>query len=72
VVFNLGEIAPRGRFYALWGLFCDLRDLGGEFSFQGGDFCRFKRTKIWNCFKEFAISAGLNVLKFGIVLKNFC
>jgi len=25
-----------GRFYALWGRFCDLRDLGGDFSFQGG------------------------------------
>jgi len=33
---------PRGRFYASWGRFCDLRDLGGDFSFQGGDFCRLK------------------------------
>jgi len=22
---------PGGRFYALWGRFCDLRDLGGDF-----------------------------------------
>jgi len=29
----------RGLFYALLGRFCDLRDLGSDFSFQGGDFC---------------------------------
>jgi len=40
VVFNVGEIAPMGRFYALGGRFCDLRDLAGDFSLQGGDFCR--------------------------------
>jgi len=40
VVFSVGEIAPQGRFYALWGRFCDLPHLGCDFSFQGGDFCR--------------------------------
>jgi len=33
--FSVGEIAPRGRFYALWRRFCDLPDLGDDFSFQG-------------------------------------
>jgi len=30
----------RGWFYASRGRFCDLPDLGSDFSFQGGDFCR--------------------------------
>jgi len=33
-----------GRFHELWGRFCDLRDLGGDFGFQEGDFCRLKHT----------------------------
>jgi len=36
VVFNVGENTPRGRFG-------DLRDLGGDFSFQEGDFHWCKR-----------------------------
>ena len=35
VIFNVGEITPRGRFYALRGRFCDLSDLGGDCRFQG-------------------------------------
>ena len=30
VVFNVDEIVPRERFHALWGRFCDLRDLEGD------------------------------------------
>jgi len=35
VVFTECEIATRGRFYALLLRLCDLRDLWGNFSFQG-------------------------------------
>jgi len=31
---------PRGGFWALLGWLCDFRDLGGDFGFQGGGFCR--------------------------------
>ena len=34
---------PMERFYALLGRFCDLRDLGGDFSFQGCDFCSLSK-----------------------------
>jgi len=44
--------SPRGRFHALRGRFCDLSDLRGDFSFQGGDFCRLKQTKILNWFQK--------------------
>jgi len=47
VVFNVGEIAPQGRLHALWGRFCDLRDLGGDFGFQGGDFCKLWHTQMF-------------------------
>ena len=43
---------PRGRFHALWGRFCDLRDLGGDFGFQGGDFCRWKHAQMLNWFQK--------------------
>jgi len=52
VIFNVGEIAPKGRFYALRGRFCDLPNLGGNFSFQGGDFCRLECTKTLNWFQK--------------------
>jgi len=38
---------PGGRFHTLWGRFCDLRDLAGDFSFQEGDFCWLKPIKFW-------------------------
>ena len=43
-----GQIAPRVQFYVLLGRFCYLPDLGGDFSFQGGDLCRLKYAKILN------------------------
>ena len=43
---------PRGRFHALWLQFCDLRDLGGDFGFQGDDFCRLKHTQMFNWFQK--------------------
>jgi len=33
------------------GRFCDLPDLGGNFSFQSGDFCRLEYTQILNLFQ---------------------
>jgi len=45
VVLNAGKSPIGGRFYALWGCFCDLRDLGGRFRFPGGDFCRLKHNE---------------------------
>jgi len=48
VIFNGGEIGPAGPFHALWGRFCDLSDLGGDFSFPEGDFFRLKYYKILN------------------------
>jgi len=35
------KLTPRGRF-------CDLRDLGSDFGFQGGDLCRLKHTQMFN------------------------
>jgi len=49
-----------GRFHALWGRFCNLRDLGGDFGFQGGDFCRWKHTQMLNWFQK------INICYFGI------
>jgi len=45
---------PRRRFYALWGQFCDLLDLRGNFGFHfpGGRFCGLKCTKTLNCFQK--------------------
>jgi len=43
---------PLGRFYVLWGRYCYLRNLGGDFSFQGGDCCRLKYTTILNWFQK--------------------
>jgi len=39
---------PRGKFYALWGRFCDIRVLGGDFSLHEVDFCMMKHTKVLN------------------------
>ena len=52
VVFNVAKSPSSGRFHALWGRFCDLRDLGGDFSFQEGDFCRLKHTQMFNWFQK--------------------
>jgi len=48
-VFNVGEIAPQWAILCFVGRFCDLRDLGGDFTFQGSDFCRLKHTQMLNC-----------------------
>jgi len=60
VVFNVGEIAPRGQFHALWGRFCDLQDLGVDFSVHGDDFCRLKHTQMLTWFQK------NNICYFGI------
>jgi len=51
-VFNGSEIAPLGRLNVLRGRFCDLPDLGGDFSFHWGDFCRLEYTEILNWFQK--------------------
>jgi len=48
VIFNVGEIAPRERFYEPWGRFCGLGGLGGDFSLHRGDFCGLNCTKDLN------------------------
>ena len=55
VIFNVGEIAPRERFYEPWGRFCGLGGLGGDFSLHRGDFCGLNCTKDLNWFKKFLL-----------------
>jgi len=44
----------------LWVRFCDIPDLGGDFSFQGGsDFCWLEYTKIMNLFQKWKIHLPL-------------
>jgi len=47
VIFNAGEIAPRGDFMRQGGDFV-IYQIWGDFSLQGGDFCRLEYTKILN------------------------
>ena len=43
---------PGVRFYAFRERLCDLLNLGGDFTFKGGDFCRLKHTRILNWFQR--------------------
>jgi len=51
---------PRGRSYASLGRFCDLRDLGGNFRFQGGDNCSLSILNFWIDYKK------NNICYFGV------